>query len=72
MAEPVVRERRQANVFGVMLSVVLLAVASVGFTGDPWWLFNAATKWIVAGLIAVIGVVLLLTALPGRRRATRQ
>jgi hypothetical protein len=52
----------------VVFALIFLAVASVGFTGDPWWLFTQATKWIVAGVIAVVGVTLLATALPGRQR----
>ena len=51
-----------------MFSLVFLAVASVGFTGDPWWLLNEATKWVVAGVVAVVGISLLVTALPGRNR----
>ena len=39
-----------------------------GFTGDPWWLLNEATKWVIAGVVAVVGIGLLVTALPGRNR----
>jgi len=59
---------RRVSVVGVVFALIFLAVASVGFTGDPWWLLNAATKWIVAGVVAVIGVSLLASALPGRQR----
>ena len=59
---------RRVSVVGVVFALIFLAVASVGFTGDPWWLFNSATKWIVAGVVALIGVSLLATALPGRQR----
>ena len=41
---------------GLFFSLVFLAVASVGFTGDPWWLLNEATKWVIAGVVAVVGV----------------
>ena len=61
-------QRRRVSVIGVLFALIFLAVASVGFTGDPWWLFTQATKWVVAGVIAVIGVSLLATALPGRQR----
>ncbi len=60
--------RRGVNVIGVAMSVVFLVVASVGLTGNPWWLFDAGAKWIVAGVVALIGLGLLATALPGRRR----
>lgn len=61
--------RRRINVFGIVLALVFLAIASAGFAGDALWLFSMATKWIVAGVVAFIGLILLLTALPGRRRS---
>jgi hypothetical protein len=60
--------KRRISVIGVVFALIFLTVASVGFTGDPWWLFTQATKWVIAGVIAVIGVSLLATALPGRQR----
>ncbi|GGM02763.1 hypothetical protein [Nakamurella endophytica] len=66
-ARPVAPARR-VNVLGVVLGLVFLTVASAGLTGDMWWIFSAATKWIVAGVVAVAGLLLLLSALPGRRR----
>jgi hypothetical protein len=60
--------RSRVSVIGLLFSLIFLAVASVGFTGDPWWLFNEATKWVVAGVVAIVGVTLLATALPGRQR----
>jgi putative Mn2+ efflux pump MntP len=68
MAENTTPQRRRVSVIGVVFALIFLAVASVGFTGDPWWLVNAATKWVVAGIVAVIGVSLLASALPGRQR----
>ena len=59
--------KRQVSVIGLLFSLIFFAVASVGFTGDPWWLFNEATKWVVAGIVAVVGITLLVTALPGRQ-----
>ena len=61
--------RRQIGVLGILMALVFLAVASVGFTGDPWWLLQAATKWVVAGIAAVVGLGLLVSSLPGRRRS---
>lgn len=61
-------QRRRVSVLGIFFSLVFLAVASVGFTGDPWWLLNEATKWVVAGVVALVGIALLATALPGRRK----
>ncbi len=68
MAENTTAQRGRVSVIGVVFSLIFLTVASVGFTGDPWWLLNDATKWIIAGVVAVIGVSLLATALPGRQR----
>ena len=50
------------------MAFVFLGIASVGFTGDPFWLFSQATKWIAAGVLALIGIGLLVTTLPGARR----
>ena len=72
MAEPrtgETRPRRRVNTFGIVLALLFLMVASAGFAGDAVWLFSAATRWIVAGVIAFVGLILLLTALPGRRRS---
>lgn len=62
------QQRRRVSFIGLFFSLVFLAVASVGFTGDPWWLLNEATKWIVAAVVALFGIALLATALPGRHR----
>ena len=61
-------QRRRVSIIGLLFSLVFLAVASVGFTGDPWWLLNEATKWVVAGVVLLVGIGLLATALPGRQR----
>jgi len=62
------RQRRGISIIGLLFSLAFFAVASVGFTGDPWWLLNEATKWVVAGVVAVVGIGLLLTALPSRHK----
>lgn len=59
---------RRVNVIGVVMSVVFLAVASIGLTGNPWWLIDPGAKWIVAGATGLVGLGLLASALPGRRR----
>lgn len=61
-------QRNRVSVIGLLFSLIFLAIASVGFTGDPWWLFTEATKWVIAGIVALVGVTLLVTALPGRGR----
>jgi len=68
MAEQTGQQRRRVSVIGLLFSLIFLAVASVGFTGDPWWLFTEATRWVIAGVVALVGVTLLISALPGRQR----
>lgn len=68
MPEMTAPARRPVNVIGVVMSLVFLTVASVGITGNPWWLLDSAAKWIIAGVIALVGLGLLATALPGARR----
>lgn len=66
--QQVAASRRDIKPAGLVLALVFLAVASVGFTGDPWWLFTTAAIWTAAAAVALIGVLLLVSALPGRRR----
>ena len=63
---------RRIDVVGVVLSLVLLTVASVGLTGDPWWFLQSAVKWIVAGAVALIGLGLLVGSLPRRAGSPKQ
>lgn len=66
--QQVAASRRDIKPVGLVLALVFLAVASIGFTGDPWWLFTTAAIWTAAAAVALIGVLLLVSALPGRRR----
>ena len=59
---------RRVSIVGILIALVFLAIASVGFTGDPFWLFNEGTKWMAAGALALIGLGMLATTLPGLRR----
>ncbi len=68
MAETTAPVRRRVNVIGVVLALVFLTVSVVGLTGNPWWFVDSAAKWMVAGAIALIGLGLLATALPGAGR----
>jgi len=54
----------------LVLSLVFLAVASAGFSGDPFWLLNDGTKWMVAGVVALIGMGMLVSSLPRGRDRT--
>lgn len=66
------RNRTGVNIIGLLFGLLFLVVAIAGFTGEPWWLFTVGAKWCFAGLAAVFGIVLLLTALPGRRGGQQQ
>jgi hypothetical protein len=61
--------RRRASVFGVLLSLVFMLVAAAGFAGSPWLLFGLGAKWIFAAVVALVGVALLISAIPRRRRS---
>jgi hypothetical protein len=63
--------RGRVSVTGIALSLVFLCIASVGFTGDPFWLLNEGTKWAVAGVLALIGLGLVASTLPGLRRRSK-
>ena len=75
MAEPGGPSTRpRANLFGVVLALVFLTVGVLTLTGstltsagwtNPAW-FAASWHWIVAGVIAGLGLLLLASA--GRRR----
>ncbi|AZI58639.1 hypothetical protein EH165_11345 [Nakamurella antarctica] len=54
------------SVAGLVFALAFACIASVGITGDPWWLLNQGTKWVAVGLLAVVGIGLVLTTLPGR------
>lgn len=60
--------RSRINPLGVLISLIFLAIAGVGFTGDPVVLFSQNTQWLVAGVLGLIGIGLVLTTLPGLRR----
>jgi membrane protein YdbS with pleckstrin-like domain len=56
-------DRHGADVVGLVLGMIFLVIAAVGFTGNLWWL-SANIAWIAAGAVALIGVALLVSTLP--------
>lgn len=68
MSTRVATTRGRVSLTGIVISLVFLCIASAGFTGDPFWLINAGTKWAVAGVLALIGLGLVASTLPGLRR----
>jgi len=64
--QPAAPESRQPNIAGLFWSLIFTVVAVVGFTGSFGWIFENATRWIAAVVVALIGLGLLITALPRR------
>lgn len=65
---PAAPDVRRPNIAGLLWAVIFAAVAIVGFSGSFGWIFTGAAKWILAGGVAFVGFVLLVTALPSRSR----
>jgi hypothetical protein len=64
--QPAAPESRQPNIAGLFWSMIFTVVAVVGFTGSFGWIFENVTRWIAAAVVALIGLGLLITALPRR------
>ena len=60
--------RRRADMLGVVMSLLFVAVASMGITGNPWIVLNSAVRWGVAGAVLLVGLLLVISALPRRSR----
>jgi hypothetical protein len=58
--------RRGPDGVGLLMGMLFLVVAAVGFSGDPWWLLSANIAWIVAGAVGIVGIALLISTLPRR------
>lgn len=65
MAEP----KRGVDMFSLLMAVLFGAVAASGLIGYPWWMLSGDLKWIAAGLVAAIGMAMVLSSLPARRHA---
>ena len=63
--------RGRVSFTGIVLALVFFCIASVGFSGDPFWLLNEGTKWVVAGALALVGLGLVASTLPGVRRRSK-
>ncbi len=63
--------RRQVDAFGVLMALLFLVVASVGLSGSVWWLLSGHWKWMAAGVVALVGLAMVASSLPGRRRTGR-
>lgn len=63
--------RRRTDALGILMAILFLGVASVGLTGNTWWLLTGNWKWIAAGVVAVIGIAMVASSLPVRRGRDR-
>lgn len=59
---------RRVSVTGIALALIFLSVASVGMTGDPFWMLNEGTTWVAAAVLGLIGLGLVATTVPGLRK----
>jgi len=60
--------RRRPDSLGILMGLLFLVIASVGLSGSVWWLLSGHWKWIAAGAVALVGLTMVLSSLPGRRR----
>lgn len=59
--------RRGADAVSLVFGVLFLAVAGIGILGTAWWLAPNLGPWVAAGVIAIVGLALIASALPRRR-----
>lgn len=60
--------RRRLDGLSLLMAILFGAVAASGLTGWSWWLLSGNLKWIAAGVVAAIGIAMVLSSLPARRR----
>lgn len=59
---------RRLDLTTLILALVLLGVALIGLSGQTWWLIPNLMPWLIAGAVALIGLGLIVSTLPRRRR----
>lgn len=59
---------RGPDAVSLVFGLLFLAVAGLGAIGTAWWLVPGLGPWTAAGVVAVIGLVMIISAIPGRRR----
>lgn len=58
------RRRRRFDLVGLIFGFLFLTVAIGALAGDPMWAVSRGGVWVVTGLIAVLGLGLLVSTLP--------
>lgn len=59
--------RRRVDVGLLITALAMGVIAAIGISGDSWWLVPNLLPWTVAGVIAIIGLGLIISTLPRRR-----
>jgi NhaP-type Na+/H+ or K+/H+ antiporter len=59
---------RRTDGVSLVAAVILLAIAVIGIGRQTWWLIPNLLPWAAAGIAALIGLGLIVSSLPGRRR----
>lgn len=62
--QPQQRRRRRFDLVGLIFGFVFLTVAIGALAGDPMWAVSRGGVWVVTGLIAVLGLGLLISTIP--------
>lgn len=70
-ADAPTRARRRVDPLGLVMALLFLLVASVGLSGNTWWLLSGNWTWMAAGAVAVVGLAMVVSSIPGRRSGRR-
>ena len=60
--------RRRVDIGSLITAIALGLVAVIGISGDTWWLVPHLLPWTIATVVAIVGLGLILSTLPRRRR----
>lgn len=60
--------RRPIDIVALLAAFALLAIAAIGISGSTRWVIPHLLPWAGAGVVALVGLGLILSSLPRRRR----
>lgn len=58
----------RTDVISLVVAAILLVIAAIGIGRQTWWLIPNLLPWAAAGVAALVGLGLIASSLPGRRR----
>lgn len=61
-------QQHRTDLISIVFAVILLVIAGIGVGGQTWWLIPNLMPWVIAGVAAMVGLGLIISSLPGRRR----